>query len=211
MEVRTHSGACDIEVLAATLGSAFADDPLMLFLHKPGVMDVEKRNVALYGAVLTAELSRPKGQVVVHVSADGDCVALWNEVGCWKLSPGVTLKYVRGCVRAFGWRRLPRALSILNQIEKKHPTKPHLYLHVLGTAAGSQGKGLGSVVISKMLTRCDEEGLDAYLESSNLQNVRFYERHGFEITEQPMKGLPAGAPPVTAMWRKARSAKSSED
>jgi ribosomal protein S18 acetylase RimI-like enzyme len=206
MEVRSHTGACDIDAFAATLGSAFADDPLMLFLHKPGVMDVEKRNAVLFGAVLSAELSRPKGQVVVHVTADGDCVALWNEVGYWKHSPAASLKYVRGFVRAFGWQRLPRALSILKCTENKDPTKPHVYLQVLGTAAGSQGKGLGSVVISKMLTRCDEEGLDAYLESSNLQNVRFYERHGFEITEQPMKGLPAGAPPVTAMWRKARSA-----
>ena len=41
-----------------------------------------------------------------------------------------------------------------------------------------------------------------YLESSNVRNVPFYARHGFETTGEIVCGK--GAPTVTAMWRDPR-------
>ena len=54
----------------------------------------------------------------------------------------------------------------------------------------------------EMLDRCDAEGMPAYLESSNVRNVPFYGRHGFEVTGEIDLGK--GAPTVTAMWRNPR-------
>jgi GNAT superfamily N-acetyltransferase len=65
-----------------------------------------------------------------------------------------------------------------------------------------QSKGIGSAVLGAMLERCDTEGMPAYLESSNLRNVPFYARHGFEATGEIVVGK--GAPTVTAMWRTPR-------
>lgn len=49
---------------------------------------------------------------------------------------------------------------------------------------------------------CNEEGLPAYLESSNPRNIAFYARHGFEVREEVECGK--GAPVCTTMWREPR-------
>jgi len=90
----------------------------------------------------------------------------------------------------------------LSAIEKVHPKEEHYYLEALGTRQDLQSKGVGSAVIGHMLARCDAEGMPAYLESSNLRNVPFYARHGFEPTGEIVCGK--GAPTVTAMWRDPR-------
>jgi ribosomal protein S18 acetylase RimI-like enzyme len=73
---------------------------------------------------------------------------------------------------------------------------------VLGTAAGSQGKGVGSAVLAPVLKRCDEDGIGAYLESSKESNIAFYNRHGFEVTRE--LPLPSGGPSVWLMWREPK-------
>ena len=50
---------------------------------------------------------------------------------------------------------------------------------------------------------CDEQGLPAYLESSNVLNVPLYQRHGFEVMAEA--ALPQGGPSAWFMWREART------
>ena len=69
---------------------------------------------------------------------------------------------------------------MLGDLEKLHPSEPHYYLEFIGTDPAHQGKGMGTQLITPMVERCDTEGVPAYLESSNLRNVPFYARHGFE-------------------------------
>ena len=47
-----------------------------------------------------------------------------------------------------------------------------------------QGSGIGGALIGSITDRCDDQGLVSYLESSKQQNVSFYERFGFKVTEQ---------------------------
>ena len=49
------------------------------------------------------------------------------------------------------------------------------------------------------LERCDAEGIAAYLESSNVRNVPFYQRLGFQVTGSVH--MPDGGPEVTFMLR----------
>ena len=104
------------------------------------------------------------------------------------------------------WNRMGSVPAVvfgaLTAIEKLHPSEEHYYLEAIGTHQDAQGTGVGSLIIRTMLDRCDEEGLPAYLESSNPRNVPFYGRHGFEITREIEVG--EGAPTVTAMWRTPR-------
>jgi len=53
--------------------------------------------------------------------------------------------------------------------------------------------------MATILTRCDAEGIPAYLESSKESNLAYDERHGFRTTRE--LSLPDGGPSVWPMWR----------
>jgi len=91
--------------------------------------------------------------------------------------------------------------SVLEQMGAYHPTDPHWYLPIIGVDAAHQGKGLGSQLLKVALDRCDAEGLDSYLESSNPANISLYQRHGFEVVGEILQG---DCPPITPMFRSVR-------
>jgi len=99
--------------------------------------------------------------------------------------------------------KLPKALRALTAIEKAHPPGEHYYLAVLGTDKRFQGQGVGSACLEPVLSRCDEQGIGAYLESSKERNIPFYNRHGFEVTRE--LPLPGGGPSIWLMWREPRT------
>jgi ribosomal protein S18 acetylase RimI-like enzyme len=95
------------------------------------------------------------------------------------------------------WRILGEA------IEMSHPhDEPHWYLNVLGTHPDRQGEGLGARALGPMCARFDEEGVAAYLESSNPRNMSLYRRHGFVELDNVI-ALPDG-PSLYPMWRSPR-------
>ena len=98
--------------------------------------------------------------------------------------------------------RGPLLLRGFRGVENHHPRWPHWYLGVLGTDPPMQGRGLGSGVMEPVLSRCDRDGIGAYLESSKESNVPYYRRHGFEVVE--VVTLPKG-PRLWLMWRHPRS------
>jgi GNAT superfamily N-acetyltransferase len=70
---------------------------------------------------------------------------------------------------------------ILKGMAEHHPHEPHWYLPVVAADPNWIGQGLGALLMNHALRRCDEEGIAAYLESSNPRNISLYERHGFRI------------------------------
>jgi GNAT superfamily N-acetyltransferase len=105
-----------------------------------------------------------------------------------------------GLLLAFG-RSLKRGLVVEEMMKKAHPEEPHWYLAVIGSDPTVRGKGFGQALMSSRLDRCDAEHAPAYLESSNPDNVPYYQRFGFEITGEI---TPPGGPTLIPMWRPAR-------
>lgn len=184
--------------LARTLASAFSEDPLFRWMVGPKA-PLEERMRIFFDAFLKQNLRKPDH--LVFVSEDGTGAAIWQPVDKWKVPPGELVRSLPAIVRAFRGR-VPAMMGALTAIEKQHPKEPHYYLEVLGTHKDRQGKGIGSAVMSGMLKRCDDEGLPAYLESSNPRNIPFYARHGFEVRQEISCGK--GAPTCTSMWRTPR-------
>jgi ribosomal protein S18 acetylase RimI-like enzyme len=97
---------------------------------------------------------------------------------------------------------LARASVIQHVIAGCHPAEPHYYLQTIRVRPVRQGRGTGGALLAEMLARCDKEAVGAFLEASNEDGRRLYERHGF-IVHQELP-IPDG-PSMWAMWRPARS------
>ena len=186
----------DLAGIADALVRAFHDDPVMLYLF-PKPAGREKKLHAFF--VSDAKRALTKG--TVQTTADGPAKggAIWMAPGEWKLG-GVELLGQLPLLLRFGGAT-PRALALLSKMEKVHPKEPHWYLAVLGTATEHQGKGVGSALLEPILTKCDAEGLPAYLESSKESNIPFYKRHGFEVTDEVTA---KNGPTLWPMWREPR-------
>jgi len=191
----THvARSSEVQSLAAMLGRAFLDDPVQLYLFPDASSRLAKVE-RLFGTFL-------RGHYVKHgatfASSGGEATALWAPPGHATFTPLEIASQAIAMLRSFGLG-IPRALKVLDTIEREHPKIPHWYLGVLGTDPIHQGKGFGASVLAPILERCDHEGTPAYLESSKDRNVPYYERFGFKVTNEI--ALPRGGPLVWAMWR----------
>jgi ribosomal protein S18 acetylase RimI-like enzyme len=93
-------------------------------------------------------------------------------------------------------------LELLERFDTAHPKeRPHYYLSLLGTHPAHAGRGLGLALLAENLQRIDEEGMPAYLESSNPANNHRYERYGFGKIGEFYP--PTSRVPITTMWREA--------
>jgi GNAT superfamily N-acetyltransferase len=192
--------AADRDELAKSLASAFSEDPLFTWMTGAGPnQSIEPKLRIVFDAFLKLDLARPEHLVFTDEERIG--VAIWKAPNQWKTSTSDMLRALPAMLRGLG-TKTPRMMGAFTAIEKVHPKEEHYYLEALGTHQDMQSKGVGSTVIRAMLDRCDAEGMPAYLESSNLRNVPFYARHGFEATGEVVVGK--GAPTVTAMWREPR-------
>jgi GNAT superfamily N-acetyltransferase len=188
-----HAVGADLDDLERTLADAFFDDPMMQWIYP----DPETRKVEAPRFMRVAlEIGFPHGHV--YATGNNGAAAIWSP-------PDVELFDDAAATTFFtllGEQLGPRAEEIgtgLMNVSACHPhDEPHFYLFVLGTASSHQSKGLGSTLIREVLDRCDRQGIGAYLESSNIRNVPFYERHGFRVLTEVHAGGDFVARP---MWR----------
>lgn len=188
--------AADIPVTAAMLARAFHDDPVAAWTCPSD--DLRWRMLERFYATRLRQVLRA-GEVWVEPALAG--AALWLSPGNARTSVRDDLELARCQMHPRLLARLPLVVRGLKGIEAQHPSKPHWYLNVLGTAPEAQGRGIGSAVMETVLDRCDQERSGAYLESSKEANVAFYERHGFRVVHE--HDLPRG-PRLWLMWRDPR-------
>jgi GNAT superfamily N-acetyltransferase len=187
--------ADDVSRIVTALAHAFEDDPVMSWIFP----DDSKRLSYLEKAfgLFLRKIWLPQEECYATERLFG--AALWLPPGKWHLGVGEQLRLFPSMISVTG-RNLPRLISVLNLMEKKHPKDPaHYYLAVLGVEPAFQGRGFGGALMQPVLARCDREGISAYLESSKRRNVVLYERHGFRVVEELR--LPKDGPPIWRMWR----------
>ena len=93
-------------------------------------------------------------------------------------------------------------IRLLDKVGRAHPSEPHWYLALLGVDPTFQGQGFGGALLRRQLTLCDETQTPAFLETQKPDNLPFYERFGFKVTDQLRVG---SSPPVWQLWREPRS------
>jgi ribosomal protein S18 acetylase RimI-like enzyme len=186
----------DTPALAAMLGRAFADDPFYHWLlRSPATRDRYATRFFVW------QLRRLLAQEQVTMTSDGAAVALWALPGRWRESAREALVLFAGVAPAMV-RYMPSVVRGLNQVDRRHPTEPHLYLALLGCDPPLQGQGRGGAALAPGLALADGEGLPAYLETSKERNLAFYARFGFRVVDEVH--MPRGGPTLWLMWREAR-------
>ena len=184
-----QAAAGDVHRLKAVMADAFFDDPIFGWL----MPDATKRAARLrrYFAIELRYLALVRGRVWTTDNLAGAALSL--PPGAWRAPLRVTL--LEG--GAFGVH-LPRAARLAAAIERRHVRARHYYVRDVGVLPEMQGNGLGSALLGPTLSRCDREGVHAYLEASSERNAALYARLGFELIGELQVG---GAPPLRLMLR----------
>lgn len=182
---------------AEVLAAAFWDDPVMMHLL-PTDSTRHRRLSRLFRWTIVD--ARRRG--LVHVTDDLTAATIWHAPGQHRTTPGDAARALPSMLRVFPPDRLAVAGAALSALEAHHPHEPHWYLSVIGSHPAHRGVGAGRTLLEPVLALADEEGLGAYLESSKAENVPYYERFGFGVTEE--LSLPGGGPTLHLMWRDPR-------
>ncbi|MGO9876867.1 MAG: GNAT family N-acetyltransferase [Acidimicrobiia bacterium] len=193
----------DERAAAVTLARAFHDDPLFNFL----VPDLVSQAHAALGFMQSAIVdARPFHEVwIARVGAKIAGVAVWLPPGAYPRGPRREAVGVLRDLRSIGrlGRRLPSCVRLQAAVQRAHAQlkDPHWYLALLAADPLFQRAGIGTALLVPVLDRCDTEESIAYLETQKADNVPWYHRSGFQVTEQ----LDVSAcPPMWTMRRDPR-------
>lgn len=117
----------------------------------------------------------------VYVTGDMlGAIVMYDPVSCpVKFSDRMRqLKLVHRCI---GWSRMKYVSVKGKKMAEFRPGTPHLHLQMIGTDPHSQGKGIGSKMISFIQGMSAATSKAIYLETSVLKNVEMYKRKGFVV------------------------------
>ncbi|MFI2841077.1 GNAT family N-acetyltransferase [Mycolicibacterium sp. PDY-3] len=190
----------DVDALCRVLGRAFLDDPVMAWM----LPDPQARRRKLHKlfAGLTRHHHLARGGVEIAGAESGiAAAALWDPPDQWRHTPAEELRAAPSMLLTFG-KAVRRGMQVSELMKRSHPDEPHWYLAVIGSDPQVRGDGFGHALMRSRLDRCDAEFAPAYLESSNPDNIGYYQRFGFEVTGEIT--LPDGGPVMYPMWRDPR-------
>jgi ribosomal protein S18 acetylase RimI-like enzyme len=183
---------------------ALGDDPYFAFLI-PDKATRDRGLSLIHRSVLTH--SGPGAHIRTVRDSDDRVlgVALWLPTDCYPQPLLTQLAQFPGALRAM--IRHPQSMSkgfaYMKASAAVHPKEPHWYLHLIMTDPPAQRQGVGDALMHDGLSRIDQEGVGASLETQNEENIAYYARFGFELrhTLRPV----SDGPPLFSLWRPPRT------
>jgi GNAT superfamily N-acetyltransferase len=187
----------DAALITQIMTAAFFDDPVWGPWAFP---DVEHRVVklsTLWRFLIDAAIPNRW----VWVTPGGEAASLWVPPGCPELPPEYEERLHPLLTELLGSHG-DTVSEGFERFDAAHPhDEPHYYLSLLATDPALRGLGHGMALLAENLVEVDREGMAAYLESTNPNNDRRYERQGFG--HHGSFAVPGG-PTINTMWRQAR-------
>jgi len=172
--IARHALPSQRETLVRVITEAFRSDPVMALL----VPDPDDPHLAEFPRLekmteLEVDRHLPLGHTYI---VDDLGAALWTPPGVDAPSE----EFVALVDELAGPAHMETLLPDFIELMQWKPDEPHFYLHMIGAADNARGKGLGSLMLRRVLDICDNEGVPAYLEASTARSAALYARHGFE-------------------------------
>ena len=182
VDVRDLAGSEIIEA-AAMLGRGMRDNPLHFRAFGP----LPDRREAALRRLFETLLSQytTKGSILGAFSA-GTLVGVCGMVEPGRCRPGVRDKasLATALLRGSGVGGVIRAMKWARRWARHDAEQPHWHLGPVGVEPHLQGGGIGSAMLRMFCERMDRAGCLAYLETDKQENLPFYERFGFRITDE---------------------------
>jgi GNAT superfamily N-acetyltransferase len=79
---------------------------------------------------------------------------------------------------------MSRLITWLRAWAERDPTKPHWHFGPFAVLPSYQGRGIGRLLMQRFCAELDQNDEPGYLETERPENVRFYNRSGFEVTSE---------------------------
>jgi GNAT superfamily N-acetyltransferase len=92
-----------------------------------------------------------------------------------RLAPGLLSLGPRTAMRSSRW---------MASWAKRDPEERHSHFGPFAVDSHLQGQGFGTVLLTDYCARLDARGELSYLETDKPENVRLYERHGFDVVDE---------------------------
>jgi predicted N-acetyltransferase YhbS len=168
----------DLPEAAAVLNRAFGHRPVPRPLPAHKRLERERRLDAIHRAML----GRLPGQTLV-ARKEGRIVGVMRIVK-WpqcQVTPRQGLAMLPSMLGLVRWDWLRWLMS--RYVWWRHdPRRPHWHIDPLGVDTELQGRGIGSLLLRRFCELVDEASLPGYLETDTPDNVRLYQRFGFDVT-----------------------------
>ena len=171
--------------LATLLGSAFADDPMLVWPF--GSSDLEQ--ISTFFRAFDEQIA---GLGWLWEVGQALGVAAWIPPG----SDGAMLDIDRA-IRPTLVGAETRHTEMWEWIAEHFPNEPFWYLDHIAVDGAHRGTGLGAALIRHGLDFAERDGVPAFLETGRPGNVAYYERRGFRTISD--SDAPGGGPHIWFM------------
>jgi ribosomal protein S18 acetylase RimI-like enzyme len=165
------------ESAIGVLARAFVTNPLHVAAFGPSKLEANE-------VFFRVGLAAMKGEK--FVAMDGGRilgVAHWVRSPACQFAALEKFRMMPGMVRGLGLGSALKVLSWVSAWSKHDPREPHVHLGPIAVEPEAQGRHVGGRLMEKHCAELDRTGLAGYLETDRSENVAFYARFGFVVTE----------------------------
>lgn len=185
----------DLDRVTDTIAVAFATDPVWgTALTRP---DGSTDHFAAYWRPYIEGALRHSA---VNLAEGGAAAAVWIPPGCDEMTQTQEAEVLALVESHLPAEALAPMLTLWDRFSAAQPPgATHAYLSLLATHPKSRGHGIGQQLLRENLQQFDEQGVPAYLESTNPANNHRYKRAGFTHLEGFTSTFDSA--PIARMWR----------
>jgi ribosomal protein S18 acetylase RimI-like enzyme len=184
-------GRRDLPAAARLLGRGMRDNPINLRAIR--IASDTRRERALARFFLPALRGLSARGEVLGAFDDGALVGVCGIAPPSRCQPTVVEKLCIAPSVLFGHSPATaiRVAAWTGAWAKADPAEAHWHLGPVAVDASLRGQGIGGFMLKEFCTRMDARNELAYLETDKPENVRFYQRFGFQVTgECRVLGVP---------------------
>lgn len=184
----------DLEEVVAVLARAYTANPLICWALPDDATREESTR-----AWLRPSLAHYLEDGIVHaVRADGCVVACAAWRPATGLAPADGRRPADALAALVGASRADEIGAAMSVTSALAPPSPAHYLNYLGVDPAHRRRGLGAALVRAGVQAADDDGVDAWLCTSDPTNEPFYTGFGFTVTGRRALG---GGPVLAAMHR----------